>query len=86
MSPQDIEITLLEDVEHVKDVCLLLQCGADAQLVHQCFAVHIAILITWQVHLCVGCVALGEGRPLLLISTTSTLHQMDPCIFPLIKQ
>lgn len=86
MSPQGTGIILLEDVEHVKDVCLLLQCGADAQLVHQCFAVHVAIHITWQIHLCIGCIALGEGRPMPLISTTSTLHQKDPCIFSLIKQ
>lgn len=86
MSPQDTEFILLEDVEHVKDVCLLLQRGADAQLVHQGLAVHVAMLITGQVHLCIECMALGEGRPVLLMSTTSTLHQKDPCIFPLIKQ
>lgn len=86
MSPQITEIILLEDVEHVKDVCLLLQRGADAQLVHQCLAVHVAILIVGQVHLCIECMALGEGRPMLLISTISTLHQMDPWMFPLIKQ
>lgn len=86
VSPQDTEIILLEDVEHVKDVRLFLQRGADAQLVHQCLAVHVAILITWQVHLCIECVALEEGRPVLMISITSTLHQIDPCIFSLIKQ
>lgn len=86
VSPQDTEIILLEHVEHVKDVCLFLQRGADAQLVHQCLAVHVAILITWQVHLCIECMALGEGKPVLMISITSTLHQMDPCIFSLIKQ
>lgn len=72
VSQQVLELIILEDVEHVEDVCLLLQSGADTQLVHQCLAVHIAMLITGQVHLRIGCVALGKGKPVFLSDTAST--------------
>jgi len=71
VSRQVSELAILEDVEHVEDVCLLLQRGADAQLVHQCLAVHIASLIAGQVHLRMECVALGEERAMLLVSTAA---------------
>lgn len=46
VSLQHSELIILEDMEHVEDVRLLLQRGADTQLVHQCPAVHTALLIT----------------------------------------